>query len=601
MTSDTFVPVKPSVVSPLALIGLGVLAVAQSGCKSESSSESSTNEVPEVPPESVTATIDSIGLRDAAGNPLTVDGVVGTAEGVLFKLDNGNTATSRAADSGIAGAAQDYSFLASSTSGSATVDITINPSPGEVISARSFYPDRARKIRIGKTISAMGFSPTFDQLTKYQNLSHAQLVQKMVDEIDSRPIHYSLPDWINAEAWSASTAKWYKNNNYTKWEEHQAGQIAKSAELRRLFLKSMIRNPSSLTERLLLFWHNLFTTSMDEIARAEHAARQHRLYRQHIAGNLGTFLKAMYKDPAMILYLDNWDNQKEGPNENFARELLELFTFGERTKTEAYAESDVPIVAKCFTGHGLKLVGNTYSFYDNQHDLSVKKLWGSTSENNTKENGKNEADWVIDLILAKKDKFGNHYCALHIVKRLWKEFIDEDTDKYTTRIEALARNFSLPNDDEHPKRYYHLPTLYAALFKEPAFTERIGKRIRSPVELYVNYYRALGIIPSDEELDEVMGQLQSLDQHLFNPFNVLGWPTGKDWVNVKNFIYRTQYMRWLGTKHQASITKKYPKVSDLEVIDILLGTSWTPIISPSSTDSGERAFQYITDPTYNLR
>jgi uncharacterized protein (DUF1800 family) len=569
MTTDTIVTADVSPVSPLALIGLGVLAVAQSACQSSSSSGEGSS-----PPVRSTTTITSMALRDAAGNPLMVNGVTGTAAGVRFNLDGGSAANSRPADPGIAGAEQDYSFVASAKDGSATIDITINPDPSEVAKVL-----RGSLLKTRAALAAIAFPPSWDELMGYAGLTHGQLVERMLSRLNGQP-HEPYPAWIDEQI--LSTVQYDALPTNADREAYDQSQPIRRQEFKAWFFRQMVTSPDPLSERLLLFWHNLFTSSAENLVAPQLIARQHRLYRQRIGGNLRTFLKAMCQDAGMCEYLDNSRNRKGKPNENFARELLELFTFGVLTVSEAYAESDIPIVARCFTGYGVDANKN-FSLKENGHDMDDKVLWGVT-----RKGAVDDGLWVIDQILAKKDANGHSYCAIHIVTRLWDEFIG-DADDNKTAIIALADKFA-------GEFAWDLLPLYRALFTHPAFVmvSRIGTRVRAPVELYASYFRALGITP--DRWDENLLKCSYLDQDLLDPPNVFGWPGGTNWITVKTYVDRREYMSLLGVKYRERVPERL-----INVLDILMLAA-DPINGVSSDPTaGGRALDYVADPAFNLR
>lgn len=557
---------------PLALVGLGALAAVQAGCGVLGSGGEDEEPPPETAPP-LTAAITSLTLREAGGGAVTVDGVAGAAAGVRFALDGGAGATSRPADTGAAGAARTYTFAVTGSGGSATVVITINPAPTEVAAAH-----HTGLVATRAAVTSMAFPPSWDELMGYAGLTHAQLVERLVSRLTATPAE-SYPAWIDDPILSSAQ---YNALSSDEKDAYNQRRYPRRQDFKAWFFRQMVTSPDPLAERLLLFWHNLFTSEAGTLEDPQLIARQHRLYRQHIAGNLRIFLKAMCRDPGMCVYLDSARNRKGRPNENFARELLELFTLGERTTSGAYAESDIPVVALCFTGYGLD-ANRGFEFNPSNHDYGDKTLWGVT-----RAGASDDGDWVIDRILAIVDGGGHSYCARFIVTRLWREFIGEPAG-HEAAIDALADQFA-------GAFAWDLPQLYRALFLRPESTAPAnqGTRLRSPVELYVTYYRALGIRPTN--WGDQLWNLDSLDQDLFDPPNVFGWPGGERWITVKTLVDRREYMSWMGWNFRAQVPARLANV-----LDILLLAADPVKGSPASTSAGDRARDYITDPAYNLR
>ena len=564
-------PVEADPLRSLALVGVGAVAVAGlTGCKLNPFAKEDDDDAP--PP--LTNTITKLTLRDPSGSGVTVNGIAGGAAGVTFALNGSGGATNKPADPGSTGAAQAYSFAASGTGGSASVGITINPQPTEV--AANFHN---QLVTSRAAVAGMAFPPSWDELMSYAGLTHAQIVDRMVGRMRGEPAE-AYPLWINdkilsSAEFNALTADERNAYNALKYPRRQ--------EFKAWFFRQMATSPDPLSERLLLFWHNLFTSAAGDLDDPQLIARQHRLYRQHVAGNLRSFLKAMAKDPGMCEYLDSVRNKKGKPNENFARELLELFTLGERTSFGGYAESDIPLIALCFTGYGVDANEN-FLFNPSNHDFTTPvTLWGSARPA-TKDDG----DWVIDKILAKVDGSGHSYAAIYIVTRLWQEFIGDPAASQAA-IQALADQFS-------GGFAWDLPSLYRALFNRAEFTAPASKgtRLRAPVELWVGYYRALQVKP--KAWDENLWQTAALDQDLLDPPNVFGWPGGTSWITVKTLVDRREYMSWLGYGYAKSVPERLTNV-----LDILLLARDRIGAAGSGATAGDKARELITDTAYNLR
>src|SRR5690606_1947830 len=151
--------------------------------------------------------------------------------------------------------------------------------------------------------------------------------------------------------------------------------------------REMVVTPSPLTERMTLFWHNHFTSSLQKVKWAPALLQQNQTLRKHATGSFRELLHAVLHDPSMLVYLDNVQNRKDSPNENLARELLELFTLGEGH----YEEDDIKEVARALTGYRIHRPTMAFRFAKRQHDDGVKTILGHT--------GEYDADDVVDIIL----------------------------------------------------------------------------------------------------------------------------------------------------------------------------------------------------------
>ena len=236
-----------------------------------------------------TTTIATLSLKDMAGGTLTAGGVSGTPV-VTFTLDGGNAGTSRAADPGPGIVARAYDFSVSGTGGSGTVGITINPEPVAV--ATALHPSLV--VTRGK-LNAMGFSPSWDELMSYAAMTHAQIVERMLGRINGTP-HEAYPTWIDEPILSSAQ---YNTLSQDDKNAYNNQRYPRRQDFKAWFFRQMVTSPDPLTERLVQFWHGVFTSSASSLDDPQLIARQHRLYRLQFAGNLRDFLKAMARDAGM--------------------------------------------------------------------------------------------------------------------------------------------------------------------------------------------------------------------------------------------------------------------------------------------------------------
>ncbi len=302
---------------------------------------------------------------------------------------------------------------------------------------------------------------------------------------------------LNAEERKAFTKK--------KRKQHLA--------LKQWWITKTLTTPTPFRERMVLFWHNHFTSSIKKVQQSALIYRQLQLFRTYAVGNFAQLLHKIVEDPAMLIYLDNRANRKKHPNENLARELLELFTLGEGH----YSEQDIKEVARTLTGYSLDKNRN-FRFKKRQHDKGQKILFGHRGNYN--------AHQMVDLILEQ------NATALFVVQKFWKAFVGDDHDQQELeRIAAIFRNSG-----------YELKPMLYALFTSPSFTapSNRGTMIKSPAELIIGTLRTFNYTTFNPKI--AMQYSRRLGQDLLDPPNVKGWPGGRDWINANTLLIRKEFL-----------------------------------------------------------
>ncbi|MGY0195016.1 DUF1800 domain-containing protein [Leptothrix sp. BB-4] len=276
----------------------------------------------------------------------------------------------------------------------------------------------------------------------------------------------------------------------------------------------MLLTRRPLVERMALFWHGHFATHEDKVRDHRKMLRQVELFQRQGLGNFRTLLIAVAQDPAMLAFLDAGVNVKGAPNENFAREILEMFTMG----VGHYGERDIREAARAFTGwntRGLQFVVNA-----DQHDDGVKTVFG--------QQGRYDGVQVIDLILAQPRT------ADYVASRLYAHFVRQDpSPALGQRLGAVLRE----------NRYELAPLMETILLSRDFYSAAsVGTRIKGPVELVVSTYRKLGLrsVPGMPDFNEVT---RALGQHLLHPPTVAGWAEGRAWITPGLLIDRGNFVR----------------------------------------------------------
>ncbi len=291
-----------------------------------------------------------------------------------------------------------------------------------------------------------------------------------------------------------------------------------------LWLDEMINSEAQLREKMSLFWHGHFACRVLNIFFQQQLLD---VIRRNAFENFGDLLRAVSKSPAMLAFLNNQQNKKQHPNENFAREVMELFTMGRGN----YTETDVKEGARSFTGWGFNLHGE---FVERPflHDNGTKTFLGKT--------GNFDGDDIIDIILEQKAT------AKFITKKLYKFFVNDEADD--EKINFLAARFYQSN--------YNIQQLLNDIFMSEWFYEpkNVGTRIKSPVELLVGIRR---LIPMQLDRPQVQMLFQKvLGQVLFFPPNVAGWPGGKNWIDSSALVFRMRLPQLLTNSEQFLIKPK---------------------------------------------
>lgn len=280
-------------------------------------------------------------------------------------------------------------------------------------------------------------------------------------------------------------------------------------KLASVWLYRMLHTPRQLVEKMTLFWHGHFATGADKVTDASLMNDQNGILRRNALGDFAALTHEVSKDPAMLIYLDSATNRKAHPNENFARELMELFCLGEGH----YSEKDIQELSRCFTGWEVKQ--NKFRFNRFQHDGGEKTILDKT--------GAFGGEQGVDIVLARDD------APRFIVRKLLRFFVRDEPDFPEELIEPLAVDFR-----EHDLNIGHL--VERILTSELFYSEAsVGRKIRSPVELAVGMLRGLEGSTDTIFLAE---QLRELGQGLYFPPNVKGWDGGRAWINSSTLLGR---------------------------------------------------------------
>jgi uncharacterized protein (DUF1800 family) len=294
-----------------------------------------------------------------------------------------------------------------------------------------------------------------------------------------------------------------------------AAQLAPSADLGRIqaiWLYRMIFTPHPLRERMTLFWHNHFATSNIKVQSPLLMQRQNDLFRANALGDFRALLGAIGKDPAMLIWLDSTINRKAKPNENYAREVMELFTLGRGR----YTERDIREAARAFTGWFV--VRDQFEEVKRQHDAGVKSILGQT--------GSFDGDDIPPILLKQPA------CALFICEKLFRYFVSETDAPSEALLAPLAG--ALRDSGYQIEKPVEM-ILRSNLFFDPS---TIRRRVKSPVEFAVGTIRALEVLNPTVATAALAESCERMGQSLYAPPSVAGWDGGPGWINSTAMLAR---------------------------------------------------------------
>jgi uncharacterized protein (DUF1800 family) len=375
-----------------------------------------------------------------------------------------------------------------------------------------------------------GFGPRPEDFDMLRQASQKALLKAMVKASSKSPEYIDVAD--NALKGLVMGIDDAGRRSRAELSDEQRKQLRKQSaeDIRNLNLQwvdQMVNSEKQLREKMAFFWHGHFACRNVNIFYAQLLLDP---LRQHALGNFGDLLREVSKSAGMINFLNNNQNRKDHPNENFAREVMELFTMGRGN----YTEQDVKEAARAFTGWGADLNGQ-FVFRRGQHDNGSKTFLGKT--------GNFDGDQILDILLAQKQT------ARFITTKIYRFFVNDTPDPQ--HIDWLANRFYQSG--------YEIQPLMEDIFSADWFydAKNIGTRIKSPVELLAGIRR---IIPMQLDNPDIQLLIQRLlGQVLFNPPNVAGWPGGKSWIDSSSLMFRLRLPQMI--QQQSEINLK-PKSDD---------------------------------------
>ncbi|HMH23082.1 MAG TPA: DUF1800 domain-containing protein [Puia sp.] len=440
-----------------------------------------------------------------------------------------------------------------------------NPVP--VSSGIKRYKGKWDREQVAHLLKRTMFGASGADLEHFRKKSLRKTVKELLDTVypaPGPPINnynddkYTDPEILPGQDWTSSLKfdgmnNGRRRNSFKSW-----------------WLGLMLNQDRSLREKMVLFWHNHFVTETNTVDNALFCYQYNVLLRKHALGNFGELVKAVTLEPAMLRYLNGYASSKKAPDENYGRELQELFTVGKgidlkqgmagagQDVTEAgtgadvkhYSEDDVKAAARVLTGYTLNYKTFSSSFDPRRHDEADKQFsvfYGNRLIRGQKgKEGAGELDELLDMILAREE------VSKFICRKLYRFFV------YHTIDDATERNVIVPLATLFRKKKYEIAPVLEMLFQSRHFFDQAnyGSMIKSPVDFTVGLCREYSIgFPDGNDCEEQYGlweqvrnQAAGLQQNIGDPPNVAGWQAyyqepeyDKLWISSDTLPKRNQF------------------------------------------------------------
>lgn len=385
--------------------------------------------------------------------------------------------------------------------------------------------------KVGHVYRRAAFGATWDNLQEGLKLGPQKLLDKLLTEQATGNGYNQETD----EFLAAAARKFNEGNQASSW-----------------WLYRMMNTGFPLREKIALFWHNHFATSNNKVQNVPAMVSQYELIRQHALGNFADLLQGISKDPAMMIWLDTVESKKGQPNENYARELMELFSLG----IGNYTEMDIREAARAFTGWSLE--GNRFVFKPKEHDDSPKTVLGRT--------GKWKGEDIVKICLEQPA------CPRFIVRKLYRFLISETESPSQELIEPLAQSFA---------KDWNFGKVVETMLRSNLFFSPVAyrTRIKPPVDFVTGAAKALeGRLGAAGSSVNLQAATEALGQHLFHPPSVKGWDGGETWLNAQTLLYRQNFALDLCRRPAEyrqpaaafALASRYRKLDSVEMVNFFL-------------------------------
>jgi uncharacterized protein (DUF1800 family) len=359
-----------------------------------------------------------------------------------------------------------------------------------------------------------GFGASVAEIDALAPLTREQAVDRILASA-GRPVVVPPPAWL-----SDPRPDWDAHHRSADEEEKRLfnrRRDAEAAELKAWWFAEMIATPSPFGERMTLFWHGHFTSAFDKVRHPDLMLVQNELFRAEAVGNFRRLVHAVARDPAMMRYLDTTAGGRARPNENFSRELMELYLLGEGS---GYGEADVKEAARVFAGWRVDNRTGRFAVDARQTDDGVKRVLGAEVRT---------ADELIDHLLSRPEP------SRLVAAKLWREFVSPDPPQAAVEeVAAVLREGG-----------WELAPAVRRILLHPDFWDprTRGALVKSPADLLVGTIRTFGLQVGDTA--QLVEPARRLGQDLFNPPNVKGWPGHTAWITTNTMLVRRDVLQRL--------------------------------------------------------
>jgi uncharacterized protein (DUF1800 family) len=372
-----------------------------------------------------------------------------------------------------------------------------------------------------------GFGPAAEQIKELSQFNSKQVYSGLVKASAKKPEYINVADdYLKGLYMGIEEIGRQEKKEMAKEERKKIQQKNREGvrNLNMYWMHEMVNTAAQFREKMSFFWHGHFACRNLNVFYQQGLLD---VIRRNALGNFGNLLKEVSRSAAMLNFLNNQQNRKDHPNENFAREVMELFTLGRGN----YSEQDIKEAARAFTGWASNLKGE-FVFRRFQHDFGTKTVLGKT--------GNFTGEEILDMLLEQKQT------AKFITGKVYRFFVNEQPDK--EKIEWLAGRFYNSG--------YEIAALMEDIFTSDWFYDEknVGALIKSPVELLVGIQRILPMKLENEEALMLMQRI--LGQLLFYPPNVAGWPGGKSWIDSSSLMMRMRIPKLINDVDEMNVQPK---------------------------------------------
>ena len=417
-------------------------------------------------------------------------------------------------------------------------------------------PDEWTLFEAAHLLRRAGFGGSPDEIKAFHALGRRAAVESLLvpgEAVDAFPI----PAWANRETAAAEmreramearemrrdtrdlTPEQADRRRREFRQKQQRLERQRMIEAQGWWFDRMLKTRAPLREKMVLFWHDHFATSFQKVRQPVLLVMQNELFRKNATGSFKELAHEIVKDPAMMLYLDTQSSKKGKPNENFAREVMELFTLGEGN----YSEQDIKEAARAFTGYQLNRASGTVVHNKRQWDNGEKTIFGRKD--------RFDGDGVVDVI------FEQSAAAAYVPSKLWEYFVAENPPK--EGVEALAKSFKAAN--------FQIEPLLREIFLSKAFYAEavVHNQIKSPIQYLVQMLKELELQQAPPAY--ILSAQQQLGQTLFMPPNVAGWDWGKAWINTNTLLSRYNVAGFItkGSQENAPVAKNDDAMMEMDM------------------------------------